>query len=217
MAAPVWLEVFKASIGPVLGTVTAVAIIIINNYLARNKAKSTMDHTMDKGAEIYKFIYGLRDRFSALRVSVYLLHNGGTYFNGDHKKKVTLQYEAPRPDEDEISDDFQDRLIKGAVFNWINAIRSNQTNCLYIENRALLHDLDIRGLMGAYGAESSFSLLVRDREGDAIAVLELAFDRTDALSSLDRDQILSQSARLRNLLLSKTITITPHGKQLQSR
>jgi hypothetical protein len=209
MTFQMWLDLSEKVLPHLAAVLTTLMTLWVKHYLdGQNKAKTTMDYTMDKGAAIYKVIYGLRDRYDTLRTAVYLLHNGGTYFTGDHKKKVTLQYEAPRNGVAEISDDFQDRLIKGAVFNWLNQMRGTRTGCLYIDNRAMVADTDMNALLHNYDTESSYSILIRDREGDPIAVLSMDFDRTDPLKSFDRDHILSQCAKLRSLLLSKTILTT---------
>ena len=207
-----WLELIKALAQPMGGLITALSVIALNNYLAKaQKAKGTMDYTMDKGAEIYKFIYDLQRRYDALRVTVFLLHNGGTYFNGDHKKKVTMQYEAPRLGVDEISDDFQDYLIKGALFRWMDGMRQSKHGALYYDNRAQIDDVDIKGLLGSYDVQGCYSILLRDREGDAIGVLDIAFDRTDPLTSTERDSIFSHSGKLRSLLINKSVNSNKRG------
>jgi hypothetical protein len=196
-----WIDILKVSIPSVFGLLTAIITILLNRNASTNKAKGTTDKSLNRDVEVYRIIYPLRERYDAMRCYVKMFHNGGVYFSGEHKKKLTMHYHAEAPGIKDISDDFQDCLIKGPLFRLIDEIRQNKDQ-LYRDNRDLIECPEVRAIMSTYDTQSSFHVMMRDSEGDPIGVMALTFSRVDPLSSVDRAAIVEMSHKIKRLLLT---------------
>jgi hypothetical protein len=196
-----WVDILKVTIPSVFGLLTAIVTILLNrSNVSLNKAKGTTDKSLNRDVEVYRLLYPLREKYGAMRVYIKLFHNGGTYFSGEHKKKITMHYHAEGPGVKDISDDFQDRLVKGQLFRLVDELRKNNDQ-LYRDNRELVECAETREQMSLYDIQASFHVMMRDNDKDPIGMLAITFDRIDPLSSVDRAAIVEASHKIKRLLL----------------
>lgn len=197
--------------GPLLTFVLGVITVYYQNRkntISREEASKTIarahsDESYKEDAKLLKMAYALRDHFHALRCCIFLLHNGGVWVSGrntdfNHKKKITCLYEAPDPTNQARSMmlDFNDRLVQGQTFEWINRLRESKTGIEYTPDCSKSEIEDIRMSCGLYGAKSTVNVLIRDDEGHAIAILTVDFVLPNQLDDYGVAQIAAEGMRI---------------------
>lgn len=160
------------------------------------KPKTTMDKTTQKSLETDRFCWTLKDKFNARRVAVFLLHNGGSYFTGDHIKRMTCVNETPAG---RYLSDFDQVLIRGPLMRWVNELRTNDT--YYVPDVDQHQDAEIQALMVHYGSKASWSIMLRDRDSDPVGILSISFDQTAPLNLSAIAGLQLQVKKLEKILL----------------
>lgn len=192
---------------PLLGFAGGILTPLIKTWYEARKQKSIpqahSDESYRKDIELTKMAYALRDAKQALRCCVFLLHNGGIWngaWKGDwnHKKKITCLYEAPDPAGQmrSISLDFNDRLVSGPIFDWVNRLRESETGIEHVKDALAGNCPNQRTMMGVYGTRSNVSVLVRDESGNPVAIVTVDFAFADRLDEMGVAEVAAECSRI---------------------
>jgi len=206
----IMFELLKIAASMIGGLLSGIVLAYFKFWLDnRKKPAVTVDADLDRRNRVKSFQLHFMHFYKPASTSCYLLHNGGTFFTGEHMQKIKLYEETPRDSHVALlKPDFDSVPIEGPLHWWIDAMRENgkllpgKQEEFICRDRDAITNPEFKAMMHHYGICCMFARLLRDpKSGAPVAVFVSSYDSPQEFIEADMYGLRTEAKNLAKILL----------------
>jgi len=204
-------EYIKIILTCIAGLLSGIALTCFKFwYENRKKPGHSVDADLDRRNKVKSFLHEVLSNYKPAHASCYLLHNGGTFFTGDHMQKIKLFEEESRDrNVSRLRKDFDSVMIEGPLHWWIDTMRSGkdkegaQEEFIFSKVEDIAND-EFRAMMLHYRFFSQYARLIRNsKTGNPVAIFVSSYDTPQEFNSADIYGLRTEAKLMEKIILEK--------------